>query len=287
MRATALLTAAAMAAFAANSLLARLALSAGGMDPALYTGVRLLAGAAVLGVLLRGRGSWPGGWAAAAALLAYALAFSLAYVRLGVAAGALVLFASVQATMLGWAVMQGRPPSRRAWLGMAVAFAGLVALLAPGLSQPDSRVDPGAATLMAVSGMAWGVYTLLGRGGGDPTGQTAGNFVRTAPAALLLVLLPLSGGAALEPRGLLLAAASGAVASGAGYALWYRALPGLSVVQASVVQLLVPAVAAVGAVLFVNEPLSLRLVLAGGTILAGVALAVVPAHLATGGRRSR
>ena len=265
---TAALTAVALLAFAANSLLARAALGQGGMDPALYTGVRLLSGAVVLAVLLRGRRGMPGTWAGAGALLVYAAAFSFAYVRLGVAAGALVLFASVQAAMLGWGAVRGQAPGRRALGGMAVALAGLVALLAPGLARPD----PGAAALMALSGIAWGAYTLLGRQGSDPAATTAGNFVRTVPAALLLIGV---GGAA-DLRGVLLAAASGALASGAGYAVWYRALPGLTVPQAAIVQLAVPAVAALGAVLFVNEPLSLRLVLAGTAILAGVGLAVLP-----------
>lgn len=265
------LTGAALLAFAANSLFARLALAGGGMDAAGYTGVRLLSGGLALAWLLRGRAprDWPGSWRAALALFVYALAFSVAYVRLGVAVGALVLFATVQAGMLGWALLRGQAPSGRALLGMGVAMAGLVALLGPGLSRPD----PGAAALMVVSGLAWAAYTLLGRGGADPVGQTAGNFVRTVPAAVPLVVV-FAGGA--EWRGLLLAVASGALASGFGYVLWYRALPALTVAQASVVQLAVPVLAALGGVALLHEPLTLRLVLAGGVILVGVGVAVLP-----------
>lgn len=266
------LTALALLAFAANSVLARLALGGRMIDPWTYTGVRLAAGAAVLALLLRGRrGAIPGSWAGAAALLAYALAFSLAYVRLPTGVGALVLFAAVQATMLGWGTLRGAPPSRRALAGMVLAAAGLVGLLAPGLDRPD----PAAAALMAGAGAAWGLYSLLGRGVSDPAGATAGNFLRTTPAAALLAVAGLNrGGWSLE--GVALAAVSGALASGVGYAIWYRVLPRLTVTQAGAAQLAVPAVAALAGVALLNEPATLRLLLAGTVTLAGVALAVLP-----------
>lgn len=268
------LTAVALLAFAANSLLARLALGGRMIDPWAYTGVRLAAGAAVLALLLRSRrGALPGSWTGAAALLAYALAFSLAYVRLPTGVGALVLFAAVQATMLGWGTLRGTPPSRRALAGMTLAAAGLVGLLAPGLDRPD----PAAAALMALAGAAWGAYSLLGRGGSDPAGTTAGNFLRTLPAAALLATAGLGWGA-WDMGGVALAATSGALASGLGYAVWYRVLPRLSVTQAGAVQLAVPAVAALAGVVLLHEPATLRLVLAGSLTLAGVALAVLPAR---------
>ncbi len=277
----AMLTCLAMLAFAANSVLARLALADGDADALGYTGVRLAAGALMLAVILvlrggariaggpgprfRIDGSWPG----AAALMGYALAFSLAYVMLGAGTGALILFASVQIGMLVWALQKGERPGMVEWLGFAVAFAALAFLVAPGLAAPD----PVGTVLMVAAGLSWAVYSLIGRSSRLPLADTAGNFIRCLPLSLLLVTI---GMASRTPSlaGLAYAVASGAIASGLGYAIWYSALPGLTRTGASFVQLTVPAIAAAGGVLLISEPLTARLVLASVGILGGVGLAL-------------
>lgn len=280
------LTALAMGAFAANSVLARLALGAGDIDALPYTGVRLLAGAIVLALLLlarnRSKGLSPGlggNWWGALSLFGYALAFSLAYLLLGAGTGALILFASVQIGMLAWAVFRGDRPGVLEWLGLIIAFAALVYLVAPGLRAPS----PLGAALMVGAGLCWASYSLLGRGSRTPLADTAGNFIRCLPAvAVLLVadsLLIANGQAhAPGPRGLAYAVVSGALASGLGYAIWYAVLPALSRVRAALVQLTVPAIAALGGVLFIAEPLTGRLVLAFAGIVGGVALAILAAE---------
>ena len=276
---TAGLTSFAMLAFAANSVLCRLALADAQITPLTFTQLRLAAGALVLLLLVRFgrraadaprfRFSWRA-LGAPAALVLYAAPFSLAYVELEAGTGALVLFACVQLTMLIAAVVQGERPRPLQWAGLLLALAGLVYLLLPGAGAPPL----GAAVVMAVAGVAWGAYTLLGRGSADPVRVTATNFV----GATLLVLLPwlavegLSGASAL---GVGLAVASGALASGVGYAVWYAALPHLSAMRAAVVQLIVPALASAFGVAFMGEQLTLRLVLATALILGGVALALV------------
>src|SRR5229473_7406150 len=160
---TLLLTLLALIGFAANSLLCRRALGLGLIDPASFTSVRLLSGAAALALILALRGGSPvagGSWVSALALFAYAAAFSFAYVRIGAAVGALLLFGAVQATMLGWGLFRGERPRAAEWAGLAVALTGLVALVARGLSAPD----PIGAALMITAGVAWGVYSLRGRG---------------------------------------------------------------------------------------------------------------------------
>jgi len=273
---TALFTAAALLCFAANSLLCRLALARAAIDPAGFTGLRMASGALVLGLIaLRRRGARPArswSWWSAAALFAYAAPFSFAYVSLPAGVGALVLFGVVQATMIGWGLAHGDRPGPLLWLGLTIALAGLVVLAAPGARAPD----PVGLASMAVAGAAWGIYTLRGRTSGvDPVVANAAAFARTVPVAVALV----AGAAALSrlsgsPRGALLAIASGAIASGVGYALWYAALRGLTVARAAVLQLLVPVLAAVGGVLLLGEVASLRLLVAGAAILGGVALAI-------------
>lgn len=272
------LTSVAMLAFAANSVLARLALATAEADALGYTGIRLAAGAVVLAGLLalrrRDGGRAVGGsWRGAGALLAYAVAFSLAYLMLDAGAGALILFASVQVGMLAWAMRMGDRPGGLEWLGLAVAFAALVFLMAPGLAAPH----PLGAALMAAAGLSWAAYSLLGRGSGQPLVDTAGNFVRCLPVALALA----AAGVALQPpslAGLAYAVASGALASGLGYAVWYAALPGLTRSVAAFVQLTVPAIAAAGGVAFLDEPPTARLVLSSAGILGGVALALFAAE---------
>ncbi len=214
-----------------------------------------------------GAGNWP----SAVALFVYAAAFSFAYLSLTTAAGALLLFAAVQATMIGVGVCRGERLRARQAAGVVLAAAGLVGLLLPGLSAP-----PLAGTLlMLAAGVAWGVYTLRGKGRGDPLRVTAGNFVRAVPMALCLGLVALPA-LRLDPTGALLAVASGALASGIGYAVWYAALPGLAVASAAALQLGVPLLAAAGGVLLLGEPVTPRLAGAAVAILGGIALVVVP-----------
>ena len=277
---TPLLTLLALVGFAANSLLCRAALSGGAarsIDAASFTLVRLASGALVLALLLRARRRGPeaaerGSWPAALALFAYAAGFSLAYVRIGAGVGALLLFGCVQLTMLGAGLLRGEHPRPLEWVGLAVALSGLLGLTLPGASAPDA----GGALLMAGAGFAWGLYSLRGRGAKDPLAATAGNFVRSVPLALLLWLAALAWTRAAHAsfEGLALAVASGALASGVGYSLWYAALPSLSAARAAIVQLSVPVLAAAGAVLLLREPLTLRLALGGAALLTGVLLSL-------------
>jgi len=260
------LTAAAMLAFAGNSLLCRLALQHSGIDPASFTTVRLLSGAVVLWALVRWRGQRPAGdWSSAAALFVYAAAFSFAYLSLSAGTGALLLFGAVQATMLGWGLWRGQRLGRGQTAGLVLALGGLVALLLPGATAPPAV----GALLMTAAGVAWGVYSLRGRGAGDPTAVTAGNFVRAGALAVPLGLAGLPG-ATLDPTGLLWALCSGAVTSGLGYAIWYAALKGLQPTSSASVQLSVPVLTALGGVVLLSEPVTLRLALCSLAILGGI-----------------
>ena len=268
-----MLTVLAMLAFAGNSLLCRFALKETAIDAASFTSLRLLSGAVTLWLIvyLRGGGRvTAGSWTSALALFAYAAAFSFAYISLPAAAGALLLFGAVQATMIGYGLWSGEHMSPRQWVGLVMALLGLVGLLSPGLSAPPLS----GALLMLGAGVAWGVYSLRGRGGGDATAVTAGNFVRAVPMALALSLLagPVSS---VDVEGAWYAVVSGALASGVGYALWYRALPGLRPVSAATVQLSVPVIAALGGVVLLGEAPGVRLVLASLAILGGIALVIV------------
>lgn len=272
---TAALTTAALACFAANSLLARRALGAGLADPATFTAVRLAAGALVLPVLASaaGRGRPAGGsWGSALALFAYAAAFSLAYLRIAAGPGALLLFAAVQATMLGWSVLHGQRPAAMQWLGAAIALGGLAYLTVAGAR---GAVDAPGAALMLAAGVAWGAYSLRGRTAGDPLPTTAANFVRAALlAAPLLLAVALARGLSVRPSGLLLAVVSGAVASGVGYSIWYAAVPQLGAPRAATVQLAVPVLTALAAAGFLAEPVTLRLGLSAAAIVGGIALSM-------------
>ena len=261
------LTAVAMLAFAGNSLLCRLALQHSGIDPTSFTTVRLLSGAVVLWALVRWQGQRPAGdWGSAAALFVYAAAFSLAYLSLSAGTGALLLFGAVQATMLGWGLWRGQRLGRGQTAGLVLAMGGLVALLMPGVTAPPAV----GALLMIAAGVAWGVYSLRGRGAGDPTAVTAGNFVRAAALALALGLAGLPW-ATFDPVGLLWAVCSGAVTSGLGYAVWYTALKGLQPTSSASVQLSVPVLTALGGAVFLNEPVTVRLALCSLAILGGIA----------------
>ena len=268
-----MLTVLAMLAFAGNSLLCRFALKETAIDAASFTSLRLLSGAVTLWLIvyLRGGGRvTAGSWTSALALFAYAAAFSFAYISLPAAAGALLLFGAVQATMIGYGLWSGEHMSPRQWVGLVMALLGLVGLLSPGLSAPPLS----GALLMLGAGVAWGVYSLRGRGGGDATAVTAGNFVRAVPMALALSLLA-GPVLSVDVEGAWYAVVSGALASGVGYALWYRALPGLRPVSAATVQLSVPVIAALGGVMFLSEAPGVRLVLASLAILGGIALVIV------------
>jgi drug/metabolite transporter (DMT)-like permease len=262
---------AALVAFAANSLLCRAALGAQTIDAASFTAIRIASGALVLLALARGQLRGRGSWGSALALFGYAATFSFAYLRLTTATGALVLFALVQATMIGWSVARGERPRWLEWLGITLAVAGLVALVAPGLEAPD----PVGAVLMAMAGVAWGVYSLRGRGADRPLLATADNFLRAVPlAAALLVAIPIVGGH-VTAEGAALAASSGALASGIGYSLWYAALPHLTRVRAAIVQLTVPVLAAAGGVAILDESLTLRLAVATAAILGGILIVLL------------
>jgi len=267
------LTSLAMLAFAGNSLLCRLALAHTAIDPAGFTAIRLLSGAVMLSLAVRLRGGpWAGhgNWISALALFAYAIAFSFAYVGLSAATGALLLFGAVQATMIGVGIRRGERLHAAQLAGLALAVAGLVTLLLPGLTAPPA----GRAALMLGAGVAWGVYSLRGQGAGEATAVNAGNFLRAVPVALLLCLL-LPQPASTDLAGVGYAVASGALASGVGYAIWYAALPSLRSTTAAVVQLSVPALAALGGALLLGEPITARVVLASVTILGGIAIVVL------------
>ena len=203
-------------------------------------------------------------------MFAYAIAFSLAYLTLDAGMGALILFGCVQATMIGAGLKSGERPHPAQWLGLAMALGGLVYLVSPGITAPD----PLGALLMAISGIAWGIYSLRGRGESAPISSTAANFVRAAVVTLIASVIAFSRVHA-ESKGVLLAVVSGTVTSGLGYVLWYRVLRSLTTTQASIVQLLVPIIAAFGGVVFLAEQVSLRLAIASAVILGGVAIAIL------------
>jgi drug/metabolite transporter (DMT)-like permease len=274
------LTALAMIAFASNSLLCRAALKHTAIDAASFTAIRLLSGALMLWLVLRLRGAGRqglGSWRSALALFAYAAGFSFAYLSLSAATGALLLFGAVQATMIGHGLLRGERLHGWQLVGLALASGGLVGLLLPGLSAPPLA----GALLMLAAGMAWGIYSLRGRAAGDPTATTAGNFLRALPLAAALSLL-LRADASLDRAGLGYAIASGALASGIGYAIWYRALPALKATHAATVQLSVPVLAALGGVIALGEPLTLRLLLAAPAILGGIALVILEGRPSSG-----
>ena len=268
---TVLLTSIAMVAFASNSLLCRLALQHAAIDAASFSSIRLVSGAVVLAILARAgaRRAPPArvDWAAATMLFAYVAFFSFAYLTLSAGTGALILFGAVQITMLGAGLAAGARFEPLGWVGFALALGGLVYLVSPGVTAPT----PLGAALMSVAGVAWGVYSLRGRGLDNPLGATAGNFLRAAPMALALSAV-LASRAHVRPSGIVLALASGAITSGIGYVIWYAALKGLSAIRAAAVQLAVPPIAAFGAVLFLAEPLTSRLATASAAILGGIAL---------------
>ncbi|MEP1231054.1 MAG: DMT family transporter [Litorimonas sp.] len=277
---TLLLTLAALIAFAANSVLTRIGLTLGEIGPWSFTLIRLLSGAIILTTLAQHKAGtrhnvWhSGSWRGAIALLIYASFFSYAYLSLPAGTGALILFAMVQVTMLGAGLISGERFSKIQWLGTGLAMGGLVYLLTPNIAPPS----PLGALLMALAGIGWGIYSLLGRQNTiDPTAQTAGNFLRAAPIIIILstpifFTLPETTPAV---NGIILAVISGALTSGLGYVIWYAALKSLSATRAGVAQLSVPPLAAFGGILFLNEPVDLRFTLATLIIFTGIILAVL------------
>ena len=277
---TVLYTIFALVAFAFNSILCRMALRGGEADAAGFTAVRLVSGAVTLIVISYFFGTsktlkgMRGNWISAFFLFAYAISFSFAYVGLTAAAGALILFSSVQFTMIAIAISRGEKPGRLEWIGLITALGGLVYLLFPGLSAPPLF----ASVLMVAAGVAWGLYTLRGKGSSDPLGDTTGNFVRSVPM-IAIAVMPFFYKIDLSARGIVLAILSGAVASGVGYTVWYAALKHHTATRAAVLQLSVPVIAAFGGVVLLSEMMSTRLLIASALILGGIAMTIL-------GRRS-
>jgi drug/metabolite transporter (DMT)-like permease len=259
-----------MVAFASNSLLCRVALLQTHIDPASFTLIRIVSGALVLWLIVqlrRGKASGRGNWLSAVVLFAYAAGFSYAYVELTTATGALLLFAAVQATMIGFGIWTGERLRRTQTIGLALAVIGLIGLLLPGIEAPNLF---GAVSMLS-AGIAWGVYSLRGKAAGDAIKVTAGNFIRAVPIAVAMSLA-MFGSATVDGEGACYAIASGALASGIGYSIWYTALPGLKSIHAASVQLGVPVLAAIGGIAFLGEPITWRLLFASLAILGGIAL---------------
>jgi drug/metabolite transporter (DMT)-like permease len=267
------LTLLALIAFAANSLLCRAALGPDTIDAASFTTIRLVSGAVMLWLIVQWRSPRspaPADWMAAAMLTLYAIAFSFAYLSLSAGTGALILFGAVQLTLFAAGLRAGERLTPLSWFGFAIAAAGLVYLVSPGVVAPS----PIGAGLMAVAGVAWGVYSLRGRGVTDPLCATAGNFLRSVPITLAISAVFI-GNISVTAPGVGLAVISGAITSGVGYVIWYAALPGLNAMRAATVQLAVPAIAALGGVLLLAETVTLRLLLASTAILGGIAVVLL------------
>lgn len=273
--ATSSLTVLALAAFAGNSILCRLALGEAAIDPASFTAARLISGAFALWMITliigqrRSRSNSGGSWVGGLLLFLYAITFSFAYMSLSAGTGALILFAAVQFTMIAAGLRSGEKPLPLEWWGLSAAMAGLAYLVFPGITAPPFS----GSALMAAAGIAWGFYSLRGRSTGDPIRTTADNFLRAVPLVLIVVLLQWPSLEA-KPIGLLWAVLSGAVTSGLGYVVWYVALRRLTATRAATVQLSVPVIAAIGGVLFLSEAITVRLLVSAGAILGGIGLSV-------------
>lgn len=270
---TVALTAITLVAFASNSLLCRLALANGSIDPVSFTSLRIVSGAATLWIvsaLLRRRSRPKGSWLSATMLALYAIAFSLAYVSLSVGTGALILMGAVQGTMIVGGIRAGERLKPTQWMGLLIALGGTVYLVSPGITAPPVA----SSILMAVAGLAWGVYSLRGRGNEDPISATTDNFIRAAPMALIMSLIQI-GEVRWSTHGILLALLSGSLTSGIGYVVWYAALRGLTATRAAIVQLAVPVITAIGGVMILSEVITTRLVIASLAVVGGVGLAVL------------
>jgi drug/metabolite transporter (DMT)-like permease len=272
-----ILTFLAMIAFASNSLLCRAALKQTSIDAASFTFLRIFSGAVALWLIMNvRRNSWAiclrvgGNWISALALFLYAAAFSFAYVDVSAGTGALLLFGTVQATMILWGLHKGEHVRAIQMVGLIVAIIGLVVLLFPGLSAPPLF----GSILMLGAGVAWGIYSLRGKREKNPAIVTTGNFIRAVPfaATVSIMFVPRIH---LDLAGVIYAIISGAITSGLGYMIWYSALPSLRAASAATVQLSVPVLAATGGILLLGEPLTLRYLLASVAILGGIALVVL------------
>ena len=270
-----ILTALALIAFAANSVLCRLALGDEAIDASSFTVIRLLSGAVVLLVILSATGKpaeapTKGSWAASLMLFIYAVTFSYAYISLDTGTGALILFGAVQITMILLSLLSGTRLHVTEWTGVAISFVGFMYLILPSVTTPSVS----GFLLMTVAGIAWGIYTLKGRKSKSPLSDTTYNFIRTLPFVALLALATL-GNLQYSAEGILLALISGGITSGIGYAIWYIALAGLSATQAAVVQLTVPVIAALGGLVFASEAITFRFTLSAVMVLGGVLLVVL------------
>ena len=262
------LTVTAMIAFAANSLLCRMALGHDLIDAGSFTSIRIISGAITLGLIISIRGhksKITANWSGVVALFCYMVFFSFAYLSLSAGTGALLLFGAVQLTMFASAIRHGERFSFLSWMCLSAAFAGLVYLVAPGVTAPD----PIGALLMATAGVAWGAYSLNGRKSGQPLLETAANFLYSVPFTIGLSAMFIAS-ADMSVPGSLLAVASGALASGIGYAIWYAALPGLTAGRAATVQLSVPVVAALGGIVLLSEQVTSRLAVASILTIGGI-----------------
>jgi drug/metabolite transporter (DMT)-like permease len=262
-----------MILFASNSLLCRAALKSTSIDAASFTTIRIISGAIILWVIVRtnyGTNVGGGNWPSAFMLFVYAVGFSFAYISLSAATGALLLFGAVEVTMISHGIWMGERLRRVQLLGLVLAFGGFIGLLLPGLTAPPL----GGSISMLIAGVAWGIYSLRGRGARDPVKSTAGTFLRAVPMAIALSILSFKG-ATLDNAGVGYAVASGALASGIGYSIWYMALPALKATSGAIVQLCAPVIAALGGLVLLSEPITLRLALACIAILGGIALAIL------------
>jgi len=269
---TIILTGLALIAFAANSILCRLALGSEAIDASSFTVIRLLSGTIVLLIIVTSTRntknvSTKGSWSASLMLFIYATTFSYAYISLDTGTGALILFGSVQVTMILLSVIAGTRLHFTEWAGVTIAFTGFVYLILPGVTAPSTI----GFLLMAVAGIAWGIYTLNGRGSKSPLMDTAYNFFRTTPFIILLALITIKN-TNYSSEGIILALLSGGITSGIGYTIWYIALGGLSTTQAAVLQLSVPVIATLGGVIFISETITVRLIISAAMVLGGILL---------------
>lgn len=268
------LTVIAMFAFAANPLICRLALGEQLIDAASFTSVRVVSGAVTLALIMlprwRRHGRGPVDWRSVSMLFIYMTFFSFAYLSLSASTGTLLLFGAVQFTMLIAAIRDGERFALLSWIGIALASIGMIYLVSPGITSPD----PVGATLMVIAGAAWGSYSLLGRSAADPLESTAINFVYSVPMVIIVTLWFMDDFHSTR-AGFMLAVTSGAITSGLGYAVWYAALRGLTASHAATVQLSVPTIAALGGIIFLSEPASLRLIVASALTLGGIAIVLV------------
>jgi len=264
-----------MIAFASNSIICRLALSDGTIDAGSFSIIRLLSGAAMLWVLLvirkgKTKTDYSGSWISASMLFLYAFAFSFAYIELNAGTGTLILFGAVQVTMLITGIVTGERPHPLQWLGLMIALGGMIYLVSPGLATPPVK----SSGLMAIAGIAWGIYSLRGRRNSNPVAVTTDNFIRTIPFVLVTVLFVLPQ-LHITTTGAVLGVISGAVTSGIGYIIWYTALRGLTATRAAIIQLSVPVLAALGGVLLLSEVITPRLVVSAILTLGGITLAII------------